>query len=1013
MSTSIRKKYITYNHEKNAIAKSKESNLRKDKSYNTNTYIIPKLRNKEKYEEPNEKFINHRESKRQYNLSNILSNNLKSNHISNNNINNENANYNNYYNHYNNMKNRRNLSQDFMKRTIKNDINNAISVIFSHESEKIKSNLLKYLINNDDINTIFTNIYEIIEDLIDEYNVNNNYILDKEENKKLIDNKYQLLKNNIMNEYKHIYKEIYSKYYLNKKDPLQIQNRFIPLSNFKKHCINSKDIAMHKSKFPLFLIPNTNYIICKQTNDIYHKNCIECFCEYDGEIYISSYVTNNNIKNQLIPLTHRNSLEDRMCLCSKCNHVLYFNNRNKKIKCIKCNNENIEEHKDIFYNELFFSKLKEEINFSISMKRKSNPSRYCTCGGIFYQGKFLDKYILVCSLCKKCQYDKRNGRYKYRLYLFKDIRKDNFNRIMYHPINEKEKEKENKNKEESKLVSTYKGNNRNKINNSHSHINIKEETKIQKYNEKDYLDIEKINKIPKLIKNVKTVQIKVIQEDNSKNKLTNYNRFINSKYNNSNNNTSELINEEYNNKNNITYKYQINSGDVLKNKRELVKKKAKLLLSNNSSNNNLNPFVTTTTSLVASRKERALKGTYLEHNENSIDQINKLNINKLLMNSLDQNSFKALIDNIDPDLINDIKNELTRTLSFKKTLTNNNSNNKLNIDNINRKYYNNHTSTSNIYRNINSNTSTNATSNTNTNTKTIFKNMNKKFVIPSNLNMNDYKIINLIGTGSFSNIYQVQNNKTKKKFAIKKIIVEGQLKLEKYKQDIELVQSISKGYFFEDINIIPIIQYFIKKLDLTAYALYELMPLAESDWNKKILKEKKNFTETELIKILKQISKALCYMQNNKICHRDIKPSNIFIINSNYYIGDFNESIEVNGNPNMITEVKGTEAFLSPIMFEALVKNQKKIKNNLFKSDVYSFGLCFVFAITRNLYVLQKIKETKQDDKIKKLILDNRADKKIEYSHDFVNLIVKLLCWDENNRMDFIELNNYLIKMNI
>ena len=185
MSTSIRKKYITYNHEKNAIAKSKESNLRKDKSYNTNTYIIPKLRNKEKYEEPNEKFINHRELKWQYNLSNILSNNLKSNHISNNNINNENANYNNYYNHYNNMKNRRNLSQDFMKKTIRNDINNAISVILSHESEKIKSNLLKYLINNDDINTIFTNIYEIIEDLIDEYNVNNNYILDKEENKKI------------------------------------------------------------------------------------------------------------------------------------------------------------------------------------------------------------------------------------------------------------------------------------------------------------------------------------------------------------------------------------------------------------------------------------------------------------------------------------------------------------------------------------------------------------------------------------------------------------------------------------------------------------------------------------------------------------------------------------------------------------------------------------------------------------------------------------------------------------
>ena len=1000
MSTSIRKKYIKYNHEKNAIAKSKEANLRNEKSYNTNTYINPKLRNRETYNQSNEKLINLKEAKRKYNLSNIIYNNLKSNH--NNNINNENH-YNNNYNynynnnsniHYNNAKNRRNLSQDFVKKNSRNDINNIISIILTHELEKIKPNILRYLIRNEDINNIFQNIYEIMENLIDEYNKNNNYILDKEKNKKIIDSKYQILKNNIMNEYRQIYKEIYSKYYSNKKDNFQILNRFIPLSNFKKHCIKCKDIAMHKSRFPLFLIPNSNYVICKQTQDIYPKNNIECFCEYDGELYISSYMPNNNFKNQLIPLSQRNSLDDVMSVCQKCNHTLYYNSRNKRIKCIKCNNEEINEYDDIFYNELFYSKLKEEINFSIIMKRKSNPSRYCSCGGICYQGKFLDKYILVCSLCKKCQYDKRNGRYKYRLYLFKNMRKVDFNKIVYNPIIDKEKDKENK--EEIKVINTYKIGNRNKT--SSSHNNIKEKFKYQYNNEKDYSDREKINKIPKLIKTVKAVQIKVVQEDDSKSKLTNYNRFINNKKNISNNNTSEFLNEENSDKNNITYKYQFDSGDILKNKRDLVKKKAKLLLSNNNSNNNINPFITNTTTLVASRKERALKGNYLDRNDNSIDQINKLKINKLLMNSLDQNSFKALIENIDPNVINDIKNELTRTLSFKKILTNNNSNSKLNTD-LNKNNFNhyNHASTNNIYGNLNS-----------TNRK-INK---KKFIIPSNLNMNDYKIINLIGSGTFSNIYQVQNNKTKKKFAIKKIIVEGQLKLEKYKKDIELVQSISNGYFFDDINIIPIIQYFIKKLDLTAYALYELMPLADSDWNKKIIKEKKNFSEAELIKIMKQLCNALSYMQQNKICHRDIKPSNIFIINNNYYIGDFNESIEINGNSNMITEIKGTEAFLSPIAFEALIKNQRKIKHNIFKSDVYSLGLCFVFAITRNLYVLQKIKETKEDEKIKKLIVENKVDKRNELSKEFMNLIIKLICWDEKNRMDFIELNNYLIKMN-
>ena len=999
MSTSIRKKYIKYNNEKNSAAKSKESNLRYDKSYNTNTYVNPKLRNREKYADSKDKYYNRKEPKRQYNLSNILGSNTRTNHA-NNNYNYLNNDTSNVYNR--NLRNRRNLSQDFIKKNNKNDNNYTISIILTHEMEKIKTNLLKNIINNDDMNVIFQNVHEIIEDLIDEYNINNKCVLDKEENKKIIDNKFQFIKNNIMIEYKQIHKEIYTKYFQNKKDSIQLLNRFTPLSNFKKHCIKCKDIAMHKSKYPLYLVPNTNYVICKHTQDIFHKNNIECFCEYDGETYISSSKSNNSCKNQLIPLTIRNSLEDEMYLCPKCKHIIYYNHRNKKIKCIKCNNEEIDENNDIFYNELFYIKLKEEINFSLIMKRKSNPNKYCTCGGICYQGKFLDKYILVCSLCKKCQYDKRNGRYKYRLYLFKNMRNDNINRIIYNPINEKEKEKENdnNNKEQIKLNNTYKGSNRSKNINQSLYSNAKEEKRYRKF-DNDFLEKDKINKIPKFIKTVKTVQIKVIQDDSYKNKLTNYNRFMNNNIINTSNNNSELLNEENNHtKNKIYYKNLYDSGDLIKNKRDLVKKKAKLLLSNNNSDNNINPFLTNTTSLVASRKERALKGNnYIERCNNSIDQINKLKINKLLMNSLDQISFKALIDNIDPNIINEIKNELTRTLSFKKTLTNNNSINKMNSEST-KKIFNNHPSTNNIYRNRNSNS--------------ISKTINpKKFIIPSNLNMNDYKILSLIGSGSFSNIYQVQNNKTKKKFAIKKIIVEGYLKLEKYRQDIELVQSISGGYFFDDINIVPIIQYYIKKLDLTAYALYELMPLAESDWNKKILKEKKVFTEQELIKILKQLSKAFCYLQNNKICHRDIKPSNILIINNNYYIGDFNESKEISGNPSMVTEIKGTEAFLSPIVFEALVKNQKKVKHNLYKSDVYSLGLCFVFAMTRNLYVMQKIKETKQDDKIKKLILENKVDKKVEYSQEFLNLLIKMLCWEEKNRVDFIELNNILLNINI
>ena len=978
MSISIRKKYIKSNNEKNKILQQKEYNIQNDKNYNYNTYINPKLRNKDKYlNNSREKIYNKKETKRNYIFINIFNNDNKAN----NNIQNNNS--------IKNYKYRRNLSQDFISKNIsKININHTISILLTHEIEKIKINLLKYLINDNDMNTVFNNIYEIIEDLIDEYNLNNNCYIDKEENRRLIEVKYQILKNNVMNEYRLINKEIYTKYFTNKKQPNDLFNKLLPLTNFKKHCIKCKDIAIHKSKNPLYLIPNTNYIICKQTNEIYNKNYFECYCEYDGEIYISSYIY-DNFRPKLMPLTYIGNLEDEMCKCLECGHILYYNSRNKNIKCIKCNNDDIEENIVIFYIDTFFKKLKEEINFALILKRKSMPNKYCICGGIYFQTKFLDKFILVCSQCKKCEYDKRNGLNKYRFYLFKNKRNDNnnYNRMKLSHITNKEKENN-----EKKIITNY-YNFRNKNRNKTSNYNVNVEYKYKRF---ENIENEK-NKVPKLFKEVKSLQIKVIQDDKFKNKKTNYNRFIRNNNNRCNTNYQYLNEGEENNKKNNYYETNKNSlREILKNKKDIVKNRAKLLLSNKK--NNKNSFIATT--LVVSRKERALRRNYLEKNDNSLEQINKIKINKLFTNSLGQISFKILMENINSELMDDIKDELKSTLTFKKNLTNNNSIEKLNIKSENTRiiHLNHHQSLNNIYTNV----------------KSIYEKINQeKFVIPSNLNINDYKILNLINSGSFSNIYQVQNIKTKKKFVVKKIIVEGNLKLEKFKNDIQLMQSLNKGYFFEDVNIVPIIQYYIKKLDLTAYAIYELMPLAQSDWNKQIFREKTNYNETELIKILKQISNALYYMQKNNICHRDIKPSNIFIINDNYYIGDFSESIKIDENPNMITEIKGTEAFLSPIMFEALVKNQKKVKHNLYKSDMYSFGLCFVFAITRNLYVLQLIKETKIGENIKKLILENQIDKKNKYTHSFIDLLTKILCWDEENRIDFIELNNILNEMNI
>ena len=956
MSISIRKKYIKYNNEKILRAQSKEPNSHIGKNYKTNTYINPKFKLKEKNEISTQK---------NFYINNNLRNNTKAIPTITN-LSKENYIYN--YNTNNNKRiMKRNYSLNIIKRRDLNDVNDIISIILEHEAEKMKVKLLKYIINNDDINIILRNFKEIIEDLINEYNINNNCILNNDENKIIIENKYQSVKDNILQEYLIINKEIYSKYFSpNKKDNL---NKLITISNFIKHCTKCNEIAMHKSKNPFYLIPNTNYIICKETKEIYDRNNFESWCEFDGDVYISSFF--NSYNNKMYALINRNSLDDEKCLCKKCKHILYYNTINKKIKCIKCGFGEIDDYNNIFYNEIFFSKLREEINFSLIMKRKSNPNKYCSCGGICYQGKFLDKYILVCSKCRKCQYDIRNGRYKYKLYLFQKNKK---------------KEEEEKTKKEIKPIK-----NRNQ-NNKYKGLKISSESNTLKENQ-NYLKIKYNNNAFKEINSEKN-KIPIIPKV-----IINFSNFTKSKKNKNSNNgvNTGANNSPEEKKDNKDFSNKKNTKDLIKLKRELLIKKAKLLLLNNSmtdNSTNLNNLFFSSDNnktLVASRKIRALNGYYLDSNKNDSSQIKQRKIGKLIMNSLDEVYNKVLEDK------NNKKKDINDNYIIKKTLTNNNSFNNININR-------------NIFINLNKNNTNNLIINKNRITKIIP--IIKKYNLPSDLNMSEYKILNIINSSSFSTVYKVQEISSKKNYAIKKTIFSSKSHLEKWQNQIEILQILNHAYFFEGINIIPTIQYCKKKLDNTSYALYELMPLAEIDLDKKITSSNKNIPQVKLLKILKQLIKALYYMQKKGIVHRDIKPGNIFEINNNYFLGDFDQSIKVNLNDNysydIEEEIKGSEAFLSPILFEALIKNKKIVKHNIIKSDVYSLGLCFVFALTKNIFVLQKLKEIKSKEKIKQIILQNLSEKKMEINNNFIELIVNMITLDEKIRPDFIELNNLI-----
>jgi len=281
--------------------------------------------------------------------------------------------------------------------------------------------------------------------------------------------------------------------------------------------------------------------------------------------------------------------------------------------------------------------------------------------------------------------------------------------------------------------------------------------------------------------------------------------------------------------------------------------------------------------------------------------------------------------------------------------------------------------------------------------------------ITDDLNINAFKLIKLIGNGSYANIYLVQENKTKKKYAFKKIIVDGEREVEKIKNEIEILKVLCELDNDSKKSILEIYKYCIKKLDITSYCFYFLMPLAKTDWLKQIEDENMIYTEEKLIEILINLSKALSIMQYKNIAHRDIKPQNILIMdNGDYKIADFDESIFVKKAYNFF-EIKGTEMFMCPLLHNCIFSGCKKIKINVYKSDIYSLGLCFVYAITKNLDLLNDIRNCSNDNKNKNDIF-NCINDHVEYSEEFKNLIMKMIAFNEKERLDSIELYSIVKK---
>ena len=278
----------------------------------------------------------------------------------------------------------------------------------------------------------------------------------------------------------------------------------------------------------------------------------------------------------------------------------------------------------------------------------------------------------------------------------------------------------------------------------------------------------------------------------------------------------------------------------------------------------------------------------------------------------------------------------------------------------------------------------------------------------SNFNSAEFIIINSIGEGSFGKIYCVQWIKNNKLYAMKKLDIQTTEELNEFKSKVKIVDDL-----YKKTNHIGFVKLYADKVVILynqpiCYNYYIIMELGERDWEKEIqmrLLHQKYYTEYELYQIIYQLVKTLSIMQQNNVTHRDIKPANVLIMNGIYKICDFGEATIINGNGVVIQNVRGSQLFMSPILFYAYNHNVAQVMHNTYKSDVYSFGMCILLAATLSGYTLYDIREILDIQKVSKIINNKLSSR---YSINFINLLIQMLQIDENLRMDFIHLENYI-----
>ena len=293
------------------------------------------------------------------------------------------------------------------------------------------------------------------------------------------------------------------------------------------------------------------------------------------------------------------------------------------------------------------------------------------------------------------------------------------------------------------------------------------------------------------------------------------------------------------------------------------------------------------------------------------------------------------------------------------------------------------------------------------------------------LNLKEFSFMEQIGKGTYGKIFSAQWIKNNKLYAMKKEVLNEIEEVEIRRKNFKIIQKFIKETGCKgvinlygnlciktDKNNEKISNNNIKIENNTKYFIYyELMEKAQRDWNKEIdmrNQYKLYYTEREILNIITQLIGTLSLLEKNHITHRDIKPQNILIVDGKYKLSDFGEIRILKRDGLIVQRIRGSELYMSPILFYGLHLNLIQVRHNTYKSDVFSLGMCLFYALSLTYEGVDTIREITDMKKIKEILFKYLGKR---YSVKLIMFILSMLEVNESKRLNFIQLKEKLNKI--